>query len=146
MRIAIASDHAAIVLKDPKDAATRAQVSRLLQQLASDANNGIAGILDRTAIAKLGGTPEADFWVDMRPGFAVGSSRSGPLVSAVSPRGTHGHSPAHPELGAFFLIAGDGIRKGLALREADMRSVAPTVAQALGVPFPSADLPPLPVF
>ena len=107
---------------------------------------GSPRILDRPAIAKLGGAPAAEFWVDLRPGFAVGSSLRGPILSGVSTRGTHGHSPAHPELGAFFLIAGDGIRKGLAIGDIDMRSVAPTVAKALGAAFPSADLPPLAVF
>ncbi len=126
---------AAIVLKD---AATRSRVRRLLEDLASDPNQGIAAILDRPAIAKLGGAPAAEFWVDMRPGFAIGSSSGS--------RGTHGHAPVHPELGAFFLIAGDGIRQGLALGEIDMRNVAPTVAKALGVPFATADIPPLSLF
>ena len=140
------SGSAAIVVKDPNDTAIRLRVGGLLEDLASDPNHGIAAILDEQAIAKLGGGPGAQFWVDMRPGFAIGSSLRGPVVSAVSPRGTHGHSPTHAELGAFFVIAGDGIRKGLATGPIDMRSVAPTVAKALRVDFPGADLPPLAVF
>jgi predicted AlkP superfamily phosphohydrolase/phosphomutase len=141
-----ASGSAAIILKDGNDAATRLRVGQLLESLASDPDHGIAGILDRHEIAKLGGAPTAEFWVDLRPGFAIGSSLQGPIVSAVSTRGTHGHSPAHPELGAFFLIAGDGVRKGVTIGGIDMRSVAPTVARALQVPFPTADLPPLDIF
>jgi predicted AlkP superfamily pyrophosphatase or phosphodiesterase len=140
------SGSTAIVFKDPNDTAIRLRVGRLLENLASDPNHGIAAILDGQAIAKLGGAPAAQFWVDMRPGFAIGSSLRGPVVSAVSLRGTHGHSPTHAELGAFFLMAGDGIRKGLAIGAIDMRSVAPTVAKALHAPFPTADLPPLAVF
>ncbi len=141
-----ASGSSAIVLKDPNDAATRLRVRQFLERLAWDPDHGIAGILDREAVARLGGAPTAEFWVDLRPGFAIGSSLQGPVVSAVSRRGTHGHSPEHPELGAFFLMAGEGIRKGVALGGIDMRSVAPTVAKALQVPFPAADLPPLDVF
>ncbi len=140
------SGSAAIMLKDPNDTAIRMRVAGLLEDLASDPSHGIAAILHAGAIAKLGGAPRAQFWVDMRPGFAAGSSLRGPVVSTVSPRGTHGHAPTHPELGAFFLMAGDGIRKGLAIGAIDMRSVAPTVAKALQVPFPAADLPPLAVF
>ena len=140
------SGSAAIVLRDPNDTATRLRVSRLLAELASDPNYGIAAILDRQTVEKLGGAPGAEFWVDMRPGFAIGSSLRGPVLTAVSTRGTHGHSPTHPELGAFFLMAGDGIRKGFAIGAIDMRSVAPTVAKALEVSFPSADLAPLAVF
>ncbi len=137
------SGSAAIMLKDES---VRPRVGALLKELASDPSHGIAAVLDAAEIAKLGGAPGPRFWVDMRPGFAVGSSLRGELVSAVSLRGTHGHSPADPQLGAFFLIAGDGIRAGFAIGEIDMRSVAPTVAKALGVEFPSADLPPLSVF
>lgn len=128
------SGSAAIVVKDARE---RARVKRFLDELAADPAKGIARILEREEIAALGGAPEAEFWVDMRPGFAIGTGGSG---------GTHGHAPAHAELHAFFLIAGEGIRKGLALGEIDMRAVAPTVARALGVAFPSADLAPLPVF
>ncbi len=140
-----ASGSAAVVLKDPRDEGARAEVRRLLETLASDPANGIALILDRQAISKLGGAPMADFWVDLRPGFTVNSSLAGPPVGTVSPRGTHGYSPSHHEMGASFLLAGAGIRKGADLGEIDMRSVAPTLAKVLGVPFPSAELPPLDV-
>jgi predicted AlkP superfamily pyrophosphatase or phosphodiesterase len=46
------SGSAAIMLRDPKDTATLRQVEHLLNNLAADSTNGIAAILDRTAIAK----------------------------------------------------------------------------------------------
>jgi len=61
-------------------------------------------------------------------------------------RGTHGYSPTHPELKAFFLIAGPEIRKGANVGDIDMRSVAPTLAKVLGVSLPAAKLPALNVF
>lgn len=140
------SGSAAIVLRDPKDESTRVKVKALLQSLAADPQNGIAQILDEKAIAELGGTPAAAFFVDMKPGFSVGSGLGGPLVSPISSRGTHGFSPTHPEMRASFVIAGPGIRKGVNIGDIDMRSVAPTVAKVLGVSFPTADLPPLDIF
>ncbi len=65
---------AAILLKDPKDEATRAKVEQLLRRLAANPANGIAGILDRKAIAAMGGNPEAVFWVDMQVNFSVVNS------------------------------------------------------------------------
>lgn len=134
---------AAIVLKDPKDANVDAKVKQLLDRLAADPANGIAKILSRSDIAALGGGSEASFWVDMRPGYALGGALNGPQVEKVSVRGTHGYSPVHPELRAFFLIAGEGIRQNADLGDIDMRSIAPTLAKVLNIPFPSAELKPL---
>jgi predicted AlkP superfamily pyrophosphatase or phosphodiesterase len=134
---------AAIVLKDPKDASVEAKVKQLLDRLAADPANGIAKILNRSEIAALGGAPEASFWVDMRPGYALGGALNGPQVEEVSVRGTHGYSPVHPELRAFFLVAGKGIRQNADLGDIDMRSIAPTLAKVLNISFPSAELKPL---
>lgn len=141
-----AAGSASIVLKKRDDQATRMQVKELLEHLAAQSTNGIAAILDREAIAKLGGDPKAEFWVDLRPGFSISSSPREPIVSVVGVRGTHGFSPTHPEMNASFFIAGNGIRQGLDLGLIDMRNVAPTLAQAIGVAFPSAELPSLAIF
>jgi predicted AlkP superfamily pyrophosphatase or phosphodiesterase len=141
----IQAGSAAIVLKDPKDQAVRNQVERLLHTLAADPNNGIAQILESKAIATLGGTPAAAFWVDMKTNYSIGSALSGPLVRTTGIRGTHGYSPTHPELQASFLLLAPDTRKGVDLGAIDMRSFAPTLAVLLGVPFPSADLKSLPV-
>jgi len=129
---------AAILLKDPLDQATRVKVERLLRDLAADPANGISAILDRPAIAAMGGNPDAAFWVDMRTNFSV-ENTLGPLVSAKQ-GGAHGYSPANPEMLAAFFLAGPGVPPGLALGQIDMRSIAPTMAAYLGFPFPSADL------
>ena len=47
---------AMIVLHDPHDEVTREALAKLLRELAGDPANGIAGILDREAIARLGGS------------------------------------------------------------------------------------------
>ena len=67
-----AGGSAAIMLKDPNNASTRDKVKQLLDRLAADPANGIAKILNRADIAALGGDPAAVFWVDMRPGYAIG--------------------------------------------------------------------------
>jgi predicted AlkP superfamily pyrophosphatase or phosphodiesterase len=138
-----AGGSAAIILKDPADEAARAQVNGVLHSLAADPASGIATILDQPAIAALGGAPAAQFWVDMKSGFMVSPTLQSSIASEVSARGTHGYAPTHPEMGATFILAGDGIPAGRNLGTIDMRRIAPTLAKLMGVPFPSADLPAL---
>jgi predicted AlkP superfamily pyrophosphatase or phosphodiesterase len=129
---------AAIIVKDPKDTA---KVGDLLRRLAADPKNGIAQILDPAQIAGFGGRPDAAFWVDMQSNFSV--------IAADRPNrvgGTHGYAPSNPQLLASFLIAGPKIKSGVDLGEIDMRSIAATLARAMALPFPTADLPALPVF
>jgi predicted AlkP superfamily pyrophosphatase or phosphodiesterase len=134
---------AAVVLKDRNDQATRSRVAKFLQDLASNPANGIARILDRPEIEKLGGSPQADFWIDMRSGFAFNAGLTEPFVMKVSPRGTHGYSPDNTDLSSFFLIAGNGIRNGAAVGHIDMRSIAPTLAKLLGAKLASAEAQPV---
>ena len=141
----IQSGSAAIILKNPNDASTHARVDELLHRLAGDPNNGIDRILDRKAVADLGGAPNAAFWVDMKTNFLIGSALAGPLVEPIALHGAHGYAPTHPELSASFLLAAPDARHGYNLGLIDMRSIAPTVASVLGIPFPSADLEALPV-
>ena len=141
-----ASGSAAIVLKQPQDAGARTKVKGVLDSLAADPANGIAAVLDEVAIRNLGGAPTAQFWIDMRPGFSISPSLAPSIVSAVSARGTHGYAPTHPEMGSTFIIAGKGIRGGADLGSIDMRSIAPTLAKLMGVPFPSAEMPAQDIF
>jgi hypothetical protein len=60
--------------------------------------------------------------------------------------GAHGYAPSNPQLLASFFIAGRKIKAGVDLGQIDMRSIAATLARAMGVPFTTADLPALPVF
>ena len=141
----IHSGSAAIILRNPEDRAIRAKVEGLLRRLAADPNSGIDRILDRKAIANLGGAPAAAFWVDMKTSFLIGSALDGPVVEPIASHGVHGYAPTHPELFASFLLAAPDARHGYNLGVIDMRSIAPTLATLLGIPFPSADLNGLPV-
>src|SRR4051794_136887 len=140
-----AGGSAAILLKDDHDAESRTKVQSLVERLASDPQNGIERVLNRQQIKELGGDPKAEFVIDMKPGFSVGTSLDGPLVRAIPAGGTHGYAPTHGEMQASFFITGPSIQKGTDLGEIDMRSVAPTLAGFLGIKLPSADLPGLPV-
>jgi predicted AlkP superfamily pyrophosphatase or phosphodiesterase len=134
---------ALVVLKNPSDQKVRATVEKLLHDLAADPANGISKILNRAEISAMGGATNAEFAVDMKPGFSLGSALDGPVVREIKPGGTHGYAPTHPEMLASFLISGPGIRQDMDLGEIDMRSIAPTLASYLGASLTTADLPAL---
>jgi predicted AlkP superfamily pyrophosphatase or phosphodiesterase len=67
---------------------------------------------------------------------------SGLTVVGAGRGGTHGYVPTHPEMNSTFLLSGPGVRSGN-IGTIDMRSIAPTLANWLQVPLPSAELPAL---
>ncbi len=134
---------AAIMLKDPNDAETREKTRQLLHKLGADPANGIASVMEKQEITGLGGDSAAEFWVDMKSSFAIDGALREPLAAETKLSGTHGYSPDNPNLLASFFIAGPGVRAGLNLGEIDMRSVAPTLAEYLGIKLETADLAPI---
>lgn len=130
---------AAIVLKDPGDAPTLAQVHALLAKLASDPANGIDRLLDADELHKRGGYPTASFFVSLKPGWRTGSSLEGPVLSKTKLGGTHGQLPDVPDLRASFFVVGPGVPAGRSLGLIDMRDIAPTLAHLAGLSLPSAD-------
>ena len=129
---------AAIVLKDPNDAATLSQVRELLETLAADPANGIDRILEADELHKRGGFPTASFFVSLKPGWRTGSTLDGPVLSKTKIGGAHGELPDLPDLRAAFFLIGPGIPAGHSLGLIDMRDIAPTLAHAVGLSLPSA--------
>ncbi len=134
---------AAIVLHDPSDQATTEAVRALLHKLASDPANGIAAVLEKPEIEKLGGFPNASFVVDLNLDYQLGYAWEGALVTPAANTGSHGYLPTHPEMRSSFFIRGRCIAAGRNLGVIDIRQIAPTVAQLLGVKLKDAQLSPL---
>lgn len=132
----------AIVLARPDDAALTSRVRALLDKLVAQPDSVIAGVIDSAGIAKQGGNPQAQFYVDLKSGFLAGGF-DGPNVPSTRPakyKGMHGYFPAAAALRSTFLVAGPGISAGRDFGEIDMRAIVPTLAQILGVRLPDADL------
>jgi predicted AlkP superfamily pyrophosphatase or phosphodiesterase len=130
---------AAVILADRGDAAVRTKVRKLLTDIARDPANGIERVAERDEIERAGGFPDADFLVEFAPGFYAGAALVGELLSPGTTKGTHGYSPQHPEMHASFFLKGRGIA-AQSLGVIDMRAIAPTFADNLGVELPSAKL------
>jgi predicted AlkP superfamily pyrophosphatase or phosphodiesterase len=138
------SGMAAVMLHDPADLQTETQVRDLLQAMKADPSNGIAEVLERDAIKQRGAFPDAAFLIVMKLGYYALADATSPLLSDVQgTQGSHGFSPEYPEMRAAFFIEGPGIARGRDLGLIDMRQIAPTVAQLLGVRLPKAGQLPL---
>ena len=129
----------AVVLKDPGDTATAAEVRSLLDRLAADPAHGIDRVLDAAALRERGGFPTAAFLVGLKPDWQSGSSLTGSLTGAASLAGTHGHLPDLPDMYAAFFVVGPGVPAGRSLGVIDMRDIATTLARRLGLALPAAE-------
>lgn len=135
----------AIVLARPEDTALTARVSTVLEKLKVDPANGIAAIADKAEIAKMGGNPQASFYVSFAPNAYSGGfkGKDAPLLSLSPGKGTHGYFPTSPLMRSSFMMIGKNVAKGRNVGEIDMRAIAPTLAEWLGVSLPDAEVPPL---
>lgn len=81
-----------------------------------------------------------DLVLEAAPGYAFADDAQGDeILCAPHYRGSHGHLPTHADLGAFFLAAGPGLARGLALPSLRSRDVGPTLAHVLGLALPGTD-------
>lgn len=137
-----AGGSAAIRLARPDDAALKAKVAAVLAEVAADPAAGIDRVLDATAIAAAGGTADAAFWVNCKPGWLMGGKLDGVQGEANATKGMHGYFPDVPAMRASLIANGPGIAAGRDLGVIDMRAIAPAVARRLGVTLKDATLPP----
>lgn len=141
----IAGGSAAIMLARPDDAAVAARTKALLDRLAANSANGIAAVLDKAAIAKIGGNPQAAYYVNLKPGFVTDIFRgaAAPLVAPTPVKGMHGYLPGPAHLEATFMIMGKGVARAKDLGRIDMRAIAPTLARIMGGGLPDAQAAPI---
>ena len=111
----------------------------MLTKLAADPANGIDRIFPEDELHSRGGFPDAAFLVALHPGFVTGENTSGELVTTSTYKGMHGYWPDVPDMNSSFFLIGPGIPAGHSVGIIDMRSVAPTLAQILGVPLPAVE-------
>lgn len=133
-----AGGSAAVMLRDPKDEALQTRVKNLLMKMKSEPAYQIARVIEQPELAKMGGFPDAAFLVEMNPGAEPGYALVGDVSTPAPGTGTHGYLPDRPEMRASFFVMGPKIAAGHDVGLIDMRQVAPTVADILGVSLPTA--------
>lgn len=125
---------AMVILASPGDAKVRDRVEKLLRSLP-----GIDSIFAEEEARALGGYPQAAFLIGFKKGFRGGAALEGPIERAGKTGGTHGYLPSVADMDSTFLIAGEGVPRGLGLGRIDMRDIAPTLAALLGVSLKGAE-------
>ncbi|HJS75491.1 MAG TPA: alkaline phosphatase family protein, partial [Vicinamibacteria bacterium] len=125
---------AMVLVVDPADAKLRERVSKVLESLP-----GIDRVLAAKEARSLGGYPEAAFLVGYKKGVRGGGALDGPPSRAGKLGGTHGYLPSVADMDSTFLLAGEGVPRGLGLGRIDMRDIAPTLAAILGVTLEGAE-------
>ncbi|HUJ61137.1 MAG TPA: ectonucleotide pyrophosphatase/phosphodiesterase [Kofleriaceae bacterium] len=108
-----------------------------LDDALAELGDHVARRIDHDALVALGGDPAATFALVAAPGNAFSDQRTGEVVEAVSPRGTHGWPPDDPAMAASLIAYGPHVPH-VALGTIDMLDIAPTMARLLGVALPSA--------
>lgn len=132
----------AIVLAKPDDKALANRVRAMLDKLAAQPDSFIANVIDHEEILRMGGNPQAQFYINLKTGFLAGAfdSPDTPTMRPAKYKGMHGYFPASAAMRSTFLLTGPGIAAGRDLGEIDMRAIAPTLAQILGVRLPDTDV------
>lgn len=132
---------AGVVLKHPDDPALVGKVAALLDRLKADPDMGISTILDRDAIARMGGSPMCSFLIAFRPGFEPGYDPRAAKHTPSTYKGMHGYLPSEPAMHSSLFVEGPGLSRHGDLGLIDMRAIAPSVARILGIRFESAEVP-----
>ena len=114
------------------------------------ATEGIAESLEPEKFAELG-LPHPDKNPQMgdlvlvpKPGHAFSNNAGGdeavtPVTLTSGGLGTHGYLASNPNMNAFFVAVGRGIKRGVKIGVVDNRDVAPTMAHLLGQSLSGAD-------
>jgi hypothetical protein len=82
--------------------------------------------------------PSGAFAIAAAPGFAKGFGCRGSLLVPGS-GGQHGYLPSHPRMPTGFIVAGAGVRAGVALERVRLVDIAPTAARLLGLATPDVE-------
>jgi hypothetical protein len=132
---------AGVVLAHPEDPALVTKVAALLAGLKADPEMGIASVLDRDAVAAMGGSDRVSFLIGFRPGFEAGHDPRAAKQTPSSYKGMHGYLPSDPAMRSSLFVEGPGLARHGDLGEIDMQSIAPSVARILGVKLTGAEKP-----
>lgn len=95
-------------------------------------------IVERDELDALGADPEAPFALAAMPGYVIDDRAEGPALQP-NPGMSHGHHPELPDMHTGFVARGAGIRAGAVVPLLSLTSIAPLVAELLGLDFKAPD-------
>lgn len=112
----------------------------------SGLREGLREVLGPERIAELGGVAEAALVLDAESGYRFVDDAAGEWSAPTSSRGHHGFAPDRPELHAALIVRAPGMARRGELGVVPMTSIAPTVADWLGLTLAPEAGEPLPLW
>lgn len=117
-------------LKNPADNATLEKVTKALAQLPAGYQK-MFHVLDKDAVAKAQGDPNAALALAANQGFSFGAAATGEMLTPAK-GGTHGFLPTDfKEIQTGFVAFGKGIKSGTVLPLIGQEDIAPIIANLL---------------
>ncbi|WP_036602223.1 alkaline phosphatase family protein [Olivibacter sitiensis] len=125
-----------LFLRDEQDKKTKQQVLNLLKSLPNE-EKGYFRIIDEKQMKKIGANPHAAFGLSGLEGAAFGNASTGDAIRE-GKGGTHGYFPDTRNIQTGFLAVAPNIKKGVEIRDMDLRDVTVFVKEYLDLHLPSA--------
>ena len=130
----VAGGGAAVFVNPTADEEAR----RLAESALGKAAGGRYTVLTRRELDDLGAMPGAALGLDASPGFTIDGG-CGRGLTRKSHGGSHGYLPSRPTMATGFVVAGAGVRAGVALERIRLIDVAPTAARLLRLSPPAVE-------
>lgn len=119
-------------LRDPKDRVTLDKIKKGLNELP-DGIQKMFHVLDKDALTKAQGDPNAFIALAANQGFSFGASATGDMLAPAS-GGTHGYLPTDfKEIQTGFVAFGKGIKEGAVLPLMGQEDIAPLILKLLNL-------------
>jgi len=126
-----------LILKDPKDQKTLAQVRSILAALPVPQKR-LFRVVERPELDKIGADPNVALALAMTEGVVANGALTGDLIRPAS-GGTHGYFPDFQHIQTGFIVSGAGVKAGKVLPIMGLEDIAPLVAKLLGFQFDAPD-------
>lgn len=120
-----------------RDPGNVAEVRRVLDALPR-ATRETFRIVEREELESLGADPDAPFALAAEPGFVIDDRAAAPDLHP-NPGMSHGHHPDMADMNTGFVAKGAGIRAGASIATMPLTSIAPLVAELLGLELDAPD-------
>ena len=119
-------------LRDPKDKASLEKIKKALNELPDGIKKAFH-VLDKEALIKAQGDPNASMALAANQGFSFGAAVSGEMLTPAS-GGTHGYLPTDfKEIQTGFVVFGKGIKQGTVIPLMGQEDIAPLIAKLLNL-------------
>ncbi|MFC6101887.1 alkaline phosphatase family protein [Olivibacter domesticus] len=125
-----------LFLRDEHDQQTKKQVLKMLKSLPSEEKKYFR-IVDAAQMKEIGANPHVSFALSGLSGAAFGKEVTGEAILS-GEGGTHGYFPNTRNIQTGFIAIAPNIKKGLEIKQLDLRDVTVFVKEYLNLDLPTA--------